>query len=132
MSASGRLFVEQSPDAVPPLRTQSGNSSSYPCLVGDRDTALGQQVLGITEAETEAVIEPDGVTDDFWRESVSMVAGCVAGQKRNRRPPETLAPPNLTSVVTPVCSSTVAKKPSSGNVIVAEAWLYRPTHPTPT
>lgn len=55
-----------------------------------------------------------------------------AGQNRNRRPPETMAPPNLTSVVTPVCSSAVAKKPSSGSVIVAEARLYRASHPTPT
>ena len=54
------------------------------------------------------------------------------GQNRSRRPPETIAPPNVTSVVTPVCSSTVAKKPSSGNVTVAEARLYRASHPIPT
>ena len=32
-------------------------------LVGDGDAALGEQVLGITEAETKAVVEPDGVTE---------------------------------------------------------------------
>ena len=30
-------------------------------LVGERDTALGQQILRIAEAETKAVVEPDGV-----------------------------------------------------------------------
>ena len=32
----------------------------------------------ITEAETKAVVEPDGVTDDLGSESVSAIAGCVA------------------------------------------------------
>ena len=37
-------------------------------LVGDCDPALGQEILGIAEADTKAVVEPDGVTDDFRRE----------------------------------------------------------------
>ncbi len=51
-------------------------------LAGHRDAALGQQVLGIAKTETEAMIEPDSVTDDFGLESVSGVAGHVAGYRR--------------------------------------------------
>ena len=34
-------------------------------FVGDRDPALGQQIFRVAEAETETMVEPDGVTDDF-------------------------------------------------------------------
>jgi hypothetical protein len=44
-------------------------------FVGDRHTALGQQILRIAEAETKAVVEPDGVTDDLGRESIAVIAG---------------------------------------------------------
>ncbi len=40
-------------------------------FIGDRDVPLGQQVLHISEAETESVVEPDGVADDFGRESIA-------------------------------------------------------------
>ena len=36
-------------------------------LGGHGDAALGQQVLDIAEAETKAVIEPNGETDDLGR-----------------------------------------------------------------
>ncbi len=44
------------------------------CLVGDHNTSLRQQILGISQADTESVAEPDCVTDDLGRESVSAVA----------------------------------------------------------
>ena len=44
-------------------------------LVGDRDPTLGQQVLGIAKAQTEAVVEPHGMTDDLGQESIAMIAG---------------------------------------------------------
>jgi hypothetical protein len=34
-------------------------------LVGNRDAALGEKVFYIPKAETEAVVEPYGMTDDF-------------------------------------------------------------------
>ena len=34
-------------------------------LVGNRDAALGEKVFYIPKAETEAVVEPNGMTDDF-------------------------------------------------------------------
>ena len=48
-------------------------------LVGHRDTPLGQQVLGIAEAETEAMVEPDGVADDLGLESIAVVVRRLAG-----------------------------------------------------
>ena len=47
-------------------------------LVGDHDPALSQQVLHITKAETETMVEPDGVTDNFRGKSVSAGAGRLA------------------------------------------------------
>jgi hypothetical protein len=44
-------------------------------LVGDGDAALGQQVFCIANTQAEAVVEPDGVTDDLGRESIAVVAG---------------------------------------------------------
>ncbi len=47
-------------------------------LVGNRDAALGEKVFYIPKAETEAVVEPNGMTDDFCWKSVSTVARRVA------------------------------------------------------
>jgi hypothetical protein len=43
-------------------------------LVGDDDPPLRQELFDVTEAQTESVIQPNGVTDDLWWESVSVVA----------------------------------------------------------
>ena len=43
-------------------------------LVGDGDPALGQQILDVAETEAEPVVQPDRVTDDVRRESVSSLA----------------------------------------------------------
>jgi hypothetical protein len=37
-----------------------------------------QEILDISEAQAEAMIEPDGVTDDLRRKSVSVVVECMA------------------------------------------------------
>ena len=34
-------------------------------LVGDRDAPLGEEIFDVAEAQTESVVEPHGVTDDF-------------------------------------------------------------------
>jgi len=36
-------------------------------LVGDRDSPLSEQIFRVAEAETEPVIQPHSVTDDFGR-----------------------------------------------------------------
>jgi hypothetical protein len=38
-------------------------------------SAFGQKIFHITEAQTEAMIDPYGVADDFRRETVSVVTG---------------------------------------------------------
>ena len=42
-------------------------------LVGDEDASPGQQILDVPVAEVEAVIEPNGVPNDFSRKSVAPV-----------------------------------------------------------
>ena len=42
-------------------------------LVGEDDTALGQEQLDVAEAERERVVEPDRVGDDRGREAMAMV-----------------------------------------------------------
>lgn len=43
-------------------------------LAGNRDPALGQQILDIAEAEAEREVEPHGVGDDLRWKSVSSIA----------------------------------------------------------
>jgi hypothetical protein len=42
-------------------------------FVTDRDTAFSQQVFNVAVIEAEAVIEPDGVLNDFSRESITLI-----------------------------------------------------------
>jgi hypothetical protein len=44
--------------------------SSYG-LVGIVETALGKEILDVSEAEREAQVEPDGMLDDDRRKSVT-------------------------------------------------------------
>jgi hypothetical protein len=46
-------------------------------LVGNQDPPLCQEIFDITEAQAEAVVEPDGVADDLWGKSESVVAGRI-------------------------------------------------------
>ena len=48
------------------------------CFAGNCEAALREEVLNVSKAETKAVVEPDGMADDFGRKSVSPVAGGVA------------------------------------------------------
>ena len=43
-------------------------------LLGDRDAALGEEVFHSTKTQVEAKVDPNGVGDDFGRESISVVA----------------------------------------------------------
>ena len=47
-------------------------------FIRDSDASFSQQIFHITEAQTEAMIEPDGVADDFLRETMSAVTGSGA------------------------------------------------------
>ena len=45
-------------------------------FVRDDDAAFSQQFLNFTKAEAESMVEPHGVTDDFGRKTMALVAGC--------------------------------------------------------
>ena len=47
-------------------------------LVGHDDAPLGEEIFRIAEAQTEPVVEPDGVTDDLGRKSIAVIAGRLA------------------------------------------------------
>ena len=51
-------------------------------LVGHDDAAFGQQLLGVTQAEAEAKIEPDGVLDDGLGEAEAVVWYDCASRRR--------------------------------------------------
>jgi hypothetical protein len=44
-------------------------------------SAFSQKIFNITEAQTEAMIDPYGIADDFRRETVSVVTGSGALQE---------------------------------------------------
>jgi hypothetical protein len=52
------------PKAVAPLSNR---------FIGNLDSPFRQKIFDITVTEREAVVQPNGVTDDFPRESMSMV-----------------------------------------------------------
>jgi hypothetical protein len=47
-------------------------------FVRNNDSSFRQKIFNITEAQTEAMIDPYGVADDFRREAVSVVTGSGA------------------------------------------------------
>jgi hypothetical protein len=50
-------------------------------LVADLDPALGEQLLDITLAQVEPVVEPDGVADDLGGEPMATVQGGIDGHR---------------------------------------------------
>ena len=72
----------QPPSVVEPERpTPLAN-----CLIRDDHTAFGEEILDISEAQAETVVEPDGMTDDIRGISVSAVARRLA-RHRTTLPP---------------------------------------------
>lgn len=43
-------------------------------FAADGDTSLGKKILDISMTKIESVVEPDGVADDFRRESGAFVS----------------------------------------------------------
>jgi hypothetical protein len=61
------------------LETPSKVGSEFPTptpdgFVGNNNAAFGEEIFDITEAQTEAVIKPDGTANDFGREPMTVVA----------------------------------------------------------
>src|SRR6266498_5669488 len=69
-------FVARSSSAPTQLVNEGGSELSAPAADGfitDLDAALGQEILDVTQAEVETVVEPDGVGDDFSWEAVTAI-----------------------------------------------------------
>ncbi len=47
-------------------------------FIGNRDSAVREQVLNVSKAHAESMVEPDCVADDFGRKSISAVARRLA------------------------------------------------------
>jgi hypothetical protein len=43
-------------------------------FIGDDDSAFGEKILDISEAEAETMVHPHGIADDFWRETMTVIA----------------------------------------------------------
>ena len=56
------------------IRAPEGSTPPSDRLIGE-DAPLGQEVLNIPKTAAEAKVDPDGVSDDVWRESIAVVAG---------------------------------------------------------
>ena len=44
------------------------------CFLRDDDSAFGEKILDIPEAQAETMVSPDGKADDFWRETMTVIA----------------------------------------------------------
>jgi hypothetical protein len=40
----------------------------------DDDSAFGEKILDISEAQAEAMVNPDRIADNFWRETTTVIA----------------------------------------------------------
>jgi hypothetical protein len=43
-------------------------------FIRDDDSAFGEKILDISEAQAETMVNPDGIADDFWRETMTVIA----------------------------------------------------------
>jgi len=46
-------------------------------FVGDGDVSFRQEFFDFTEAQTESMVEPDGVTDNFRGKTMTLIAGIM-------------------------------------------------------
>jgi hypothetical protein len=42
--------------------------------MGDKDAALSEKILNISEAQRESQIQSDSMLDDHWRETIAAIA----------------------------------------------------------
>src|SRR5438552_7159316 len=43
-------------------------------FIRDDDSAFGEKILDISEAQAETMVNPDGIADNFWRETMTVIA----------------------------------------------------------
>jgi hypothetical protein len=46
-------------------------------FIRDDDSTFGEKILNVSEAQTETMVIPDGIADDFWRETMTVIARSV-------------------------------------------------------
>ena len=71
----------------PPCVVEPERSTPVPNrLMRHGDIPFGEEIFDIPETQAETVVEPDGVTDDLRRKSVSAIAGRLARHRRTLPP----------------------------------------------
>ena len=43
-------------------------------FIRDNDSPFGEKILDVSEAQAETAVNPDGIADDFWRETMTVIA----------------------------------------------------------
>jgi len=70
------VTLAAAPEPQPPGVVEPERPAPLPDrLIRDGDPALDQQILDIPKADTESVVEPDCVTNDFARIAVPVIEG---------------------------------------------------------
>ena len=77
--ASGVVYISRYRDVREVLRkpqvfASRGGFKADGIYIPIGDASLGQQVFDIAKAQTETVIKPDSVADDFGREPMAVIA----------------------------------------------------------
>ena len=44
------------------------------CFIRDDDSPFGEKILDVSETQAETMVNPDGIADDFWRETMTLIA----------------------------------------------------------
>lgn len=66
------------------LQLQASLSDAF---IRDDDAAFGEEFFDFTEAQTESMVEPDGVADDGRRKPMALVAdGCGVHAEQSAKP----------------------------------------------
>ena len=71
-TTEGMVLRRGTPEILPLALDRHEELVQVPCF-----SPLGEEIFDISEAQTESVVEPDGVAGDLGRESVSGVARCI-------------------------------------------------------
>ena len=58
---------------TPRVNCAEFNAPEADGLASDDDAAFSEKVFDVSVAEIESIVEPDGVGNDIWRESVALV-----------------------------------------------------------
>ena len=93
-----RVAQAASPAPQPPSVVEPERLTPLPNrFIRHGDTPFGEEIFNISETQAEAMVEPDGVTDDLGRKAVSVVA-----ESRGRHRPTLSAARQLDNAILPI------------------------------